>query len=52
MVGIFLWLGDEETATSANLVFDAAAPKYFTTAELYTLGIVVSERICNYGAEC
>lgn len=45
VIGIFLWLGDEEFPTKANLVFDAVAPKYLTTAQLYVVGTVISKRI-------
>lgn len=45
VVGIFLWMGDDEFPTKVNLVFDAVAPKYLTTAQLYVTGIVISNRI-------
>lgn len=45
MLGIFLWQGDEEVATSASMVFDAVAQKYLTTAELFTLATAISRRI-------
>jgi len=45
IAGVFLWVGDEEVATNANLVFDAVAPKYMTTAELFTVATVISDRI-------
>jgi hypothetical protein len=45
IVGVFLWVGDEEVATNANMVFDAVAPKYLTTAELFTVATVISNRI-------
>ena len=44
-VGIILWLGDENFPAKANMVFDAIAPKYLTTAELYVLGSVISKRL-------
>ena len=49
VVGIILWLGDEEFPASANMVLDAVAPKYSSTAELITLGTVVSKRIMEAG---
>jgi hypothetical protein len=45
IAGVFLWVGDEEVATNANLVFDAVAPKYMTTAELFTVATVISDRL-------
>jgi hypothetical protein len=45
VVGLILWLGDEDFPDTANMVLDAVAPKYMTTAELFTLGLVVSKRI-------
>ena len=45
VVGIILWSGDEEFPANANMVLDAVAPKYLTTAELIILGTVVSKRI-------
>ncbi len=45
VVGIILWLGDEEFPANANMVLDAVAPKYSTTAGLITLGTIVSNRI-------
>lgn len=42
LMAVSLWLGDEEFPARANMIFDAAAPKYLSTASLYVLGMVLS----------
>lgn len=37
-----LYLGDEEVAASANILFDAAAPRYLPTEDLSVLGMSLS----------
>ena len=44
-VAVSLWLGDEEFPTKANILFDAAAPKYLSTSSLYVLGTNLSEHL-------
>ncbi len=39
---VILWTGDEEFPARANMVFDASAPGYLTTAALYVLGAVIT----------
>jgi hypothetical protein len=46
-VAVVIWVADDEFPASANMVFDAAAPKYLSTAALYVLGSVVTKRIKN-----
>ncbi|HHW41425.1 MAG TPA: DUF3786 domain-containing protein [Syntrophomonadaceae bacterium] len=46
-VAIILWLGDEEFSARANMVFDAVAPNYLSTAALYVLGANVTRRLCK-----
>jgi hypothetical protein len=44
-VAVILWVADEEFPARANMIFDASAPKYLSTAALYILGSVVTERL-------
>ncbi|HHV35296.1 MAG TPA: DUF3786 domain-containing protein [Syntrophomonadaceae bacterium] len=44
-VAVILWVADEEFSARANMIFDASAPKYLTTAALYVLGSVVTRRL-------
>jgi len=44
-VAILLWVGDEEFSARANMVFDAVAPNYLSTAALYVLGANVTRRL-------
>lgn len=46
-VAIILWLGDEEFSAKTNMVFDAVAPNYLSTAALYVLGANVTRRLCK-----
>ena len=38
LLAVFLWVGDDEFPARANMLFDAAAPGYLSTASLYVLG--------------
>lgn len=42
-----VWEGDEEFPAKANILFDAVAPQYLSTASLWVLGIEVAERFTN-----
>jgi hypothetical protein len=42
-----VWEGDEEFPSKANILFDAVAPQYLSTASLWVLGIEVAERYTN-----
>lgn len=44
-VAVILWVADEEFPARANMIFDASASKYLTTAALYVLGSVVTRRL-------
>ncbi len=45
LVAIILWVGDEEFPARANMVFDAVAPKYLSTAALYVLGLIITRHL-------
>lgn len=42
-----VWEGDEEFPAKANILFDAVAPQYLSTAGLWVLGIEVAERFTD-----
>lgn len=42
-----VWEGDEEFPAKANILFDAVAPQYLSTASLWVLGIEVAERFTD-----
>lgn len=44
-VAIILWVADEEFPARANMIFDASAPGYLSTAALYVMGSVVTRRL-------
>ncbi|HBI26873.1 MAG TPA: hypothetical protein DDY25_03980, partial [Peptococcaceae bacterium] len=39
------WVADEEFPARANMIFDASASHYLSTAALYVLGSVVARRL-------
>ncbi len=43
-----LYLGDEEIASSVNILFDAAAPHYLPTEDLSYLGVYLSGALRSY----
>jgi len=43
-----LYLGDEEVAPSANILFDRAAPHYLPTEDLILLGGYLSDALCHH----
>lgn len=45
LMAFVLWSGDDEFAPQANILFDAAAPLYLTTAALWVLGVEVSRKL-------
>jgi hypothetical protein len=44
-VAVLLWIADEEFPARANMIFDASASHYLTTAALYVLGSVLARRL-------
>lgn len=46
-LAIAVWEGDEEFPAKANILFDAVAPQYLSTASLWVLGIEVAERFTD-----
>jgi hypothetical protein len=45
MMAVSLWVSDEEFPARVNMLFDAAAPWYLSTASLYVLGANLSRRL-------
>ena len=50
LLAVTLWLGDEEFPAKANMLFDAAAPRYLSTAALYVLGVDLSVHLRKQAA--
>jgi len=48
-LGVIYWLGDEEFAPYANVLFDASAGHYFSTDGLAVLGRELCNRIIHQG---
>ena len=44
-VAVIFWVADEEFPARANMIFDASASHYLSTAALYVLGSVVARRL-------
>ncbi len=51
LAAVSLWVGDEEFPARANMIFDAAAPKYLSTASLYVLGSGLSIHLQQLAGE-
>lgn len=49
-MAVILWVADEEFPARANIIFDASAPGYLSTAALYVLGIAVSKHLQKLAA--
>jgi len=45
LMAVLLWVGDDEFPARANMLFDAAAPGYLSTASLYVLGSCLSAHL-------
>lgn len=46
-MALAVWEGDDEFPAKANVLFDAIAPRYLSTASLWVLGIEVVGRLTN-----
>jgi len=49
-LAMLLWIGDDEFPTAADILFDAVAQTYLSTASLYVLGIEAAKRLIDAGA--
>jgi len=49
-LAVLLWTGDDEFPAAANIMFDAVAQTYLTTASLYVLGIAAAKRLVGAAA--
>ncbi|MBS3886699.1 MAG: DUF3786 domain-containing protein [Dethiobacter sp.] len=49
-LAVLLWTGDDEFPASANILFDAVAQTYLSTASLYVLGIAAAKRMVGAAA--
>jgi hypothetical protein len=45
LLAVLLWVGDEEFPARANMIFDAAAPGFLSTASLFVLGGCLSTHL-------
>ena len=50
-VSVTLWLGDIEVSASANILFDASAPKMLSTEDLTVVGGVLSRTLIRRARE-